>query len=1265
MAILTIGVVQAAFVHPGCLSTQADLDRMTAKVNAQAQPWKGGWDRLVSNTGGYLDDAPLAQTTINVGGGLSENYIRLAMDCAKAYQCALRYRVSGDTAYGNKAVQIMNAWKNTMTGWAGDTNVSLRAGIYGYEMACAGELMRGYSGWAAADFAAFQTWMVDVFYSINTYFLTYKHGTIDGHYWANWDLANMASMMAIGVLADRQDIFDEGLNYFYSGSGNGNIGNAVHWIHPDGTGQWQESGRDQGHSTMGAPVMATICEIAWNQGIDLYSYAGNKFLAGSEYIAKYNLWYDVAYVGYPSESGHPDDATYYIQTVISSSSRGQERPGWDMIYNHYVNRLGKASPYSKQFADKIRPDGGGFNYGTTSGGFDQLGFSTLTHTLDPIASGTAPSALLPYPEGRKVTLSWAGSAYATGYNVKRGTVSGGPYTTIGTADNKNLYYIDDGLTPGTMYYYVVSANTAGGESADSSQVAVGAQDLMLTGVVIGTAGSWSSKGATKELVFDGSLRNFFDAPDSVSWAGLDLGTNARITGVKYCPRKYFSGRMVGGKFQGSGTADFSSGVVDLYTITSGPTDGVLTPQPISNTNSFRYVRYVSASGGYGNIAEVQFYGIATGSVPAAPVINSIKLKNGFTANLGWSIASGATSYYLKRATTSGGPYTVVAGGNFTGFDNSGLAADTTYYYVVSAANIAGQSADSSEVRIATQSTGPVLVAHYKLEGNINDSSIHGYDATATGTPAYAAGQLGQAIVLDGTDDLVTLPSGVASSQDITVAAWVYWNGGSIWQRIFDFGNNTDQYLFLTPYSGSVMRFAIKNGGSEQAIETTTMTTSQWTHVAVTLEADTAKLYVNGVLKATNTAVTINPSDFNPRVNYIGDSQWSSDPLFSGMMDDFRVYNFALTASQIAATMTGNTAPVFTTDPINNLGAVELEMYTGQSLAGYANDVEGMNTVTFSKDSGPNWLVVTDNGTLSGVPGNSDVGANVFIVRVADTGGLSDTATMNITVANIFSGNQGLDDLLGLASQWMMEGCTDTPACDGADLDGDADVDLDDFAEMAFNWLFSEDLQLHLKLDETSGTTAADSSIYNRPGTLTNDPTWSTEGKSEGALSFDGIDDYVEIIGCKGITGTTSRTCCAWIKTSGASTNTVIMDWGSTAAGQKWLFGIFTSGKLTLYTWAPYIETNMIVTDGQWHHVAAVLDDDGTPDVSEIMLYVDGVLQTVTVSASQAINTASASDVLIGAFDSAGTKAGYFSGLIDAVRIYNRALTNGEITALMQ
>ncbi|MEJ5259471.1 MAG: alginate lyase family protein [Anaerohalosphaeraceae bacterium] len=592
----------SAFVHPGLLSTQEDLERMRAKVAAGEQPWKGSWELLVRNTNSFLHTKPEAQPILYAGGGYPENYIRLARDCARAYQCALRYQVSGETAYGDKAVEILNAWASGMTGWQGDTNVSLRAGLYGYQLACTAELMRDYSGWSAADFAAFQKWMLDGFYVKNASFLASHHGTCSSHYWANWDLANIASVMAIGVLCDRRDIFEEGLNYFYQGIGSGSVRNAVHFIHPDGLGQWQESGRDQGHTLMGVLLMGTICEIAWNQGIDLYGYDGNRVLAGCEYVAKYNLGYEVPFVtyitcDYPSRAAH---------SMISSTARGQMRPGWEMIYNHYVNRKGLSAPYTQQYAENVRPEGGGFNYGTTSGGFDQLGFTTLTHTREPIGP-RAPSALRLTVQGRRIVLSWTGSASAQSYIIKRSTSHGGPYTTI--AATKETYYIDKDLTPGMTYFYTVSAQTPKGETQDCAPAAAAA-NKQLFGAVIGTEGSYQNAGAVRDAVFDGCLRNFFDAPSRSAWAGLDFGegVRARITEIRYCPRPGYGSRMVDGRFQGANTPDFSGDVVDLFTIRVQPPDGVLTSQSISNPNWFRYVRYLSPADGYGNVAEVQFFG---------------------------------------------------------------------------------------------------------------------------------------------------------------------------------------------------------------------------------------------------------------------------------------------------------------------------------------------------------------------------------------------------------------------------------------------------------------------------------------------------------------------------------------------------------------------------------------------------------------------------------------------------------------------------------
>ena len=117
--------------------------------------------------------------------------------------------------------------------------------------------------------------------------------------------------------------------------------------------------------------------------------------------------------------------------------------------------------------------------------------------------------------------------------------------------------------------------------------------LKLAGTVIGTAGSYNNSGNTIAKAFDSNFASFFDAQAADSdWAGLDLGVPTQITQVQFAPRASWAARMVGGVFQGSSTADFSSGVVDLFTISATPVVGSFTSQSISfDTGSYRYVRY--------------------------------------------------------------------------------------------------------------------------------------------------------------------------------------------------------------------------------------------------------------------------------------------------------------------------------------------------------------------------------------------------------------------------------------------------------------------------------------------------------------------------------------------------------------------------------------------------------------------------------------------------------------------------------------------------
>jgi hypothetical protein len=220
---------------------------------------------------------PRPQVEVTRGSGWSNNYPILYNDIAAAYQNALRWHIQGQASHGDCAVNILNAWSSTLTKLDGSADRFLLAGLQGWQFANAAERMRGYPGF---ELGRFQDMMVNVFYPLNDHFLRVHNGACITNYWANWDLCNMASIMAIGILCDDGPMYDQASNYFKNGAGNGSIQHAVPFLHPnvDGydLGQWQESGRDQAHTVMGMGQMGALCEMAWNQGEDLYSYDGRR-----------------------------------------------------------------------------------------------------------------------------------------------------------------------------------------------------------------------------------------------------------------------------------------------------------------------------------------------------------------------------------------------------------------------------------------------------------------------------------------------------------------------------------------------------------------------------------------------------------------------------------------------------------------------------------------------------------------------------------------------------------------------------------------------------------------------------------------------------------------------------------------------------------------------------------------------------------------------------------------------------------------------------
>ncbi len=233
----------------------------------------------------------------------------------------------------------------------------------------------------------------------------------------------------------------------------------------------------------------------------------------------------------------------------------------------------------------------------------------------------------------------------------------------------------------------------------------------------------------------------------------------------------------------------------------------------------------------------------------------------------------------------------------------------TYIYKVKAIDLSQNFSALSAEAEATPSGAPSMVARWQMNDNLNDETENMMDAAGSATMSYVAGPRDDMKAVSLTSPkYIQLPYEVANSEELTVAMWVNWRSSSTWQRIFDFGNDTDHYMFLSPKNGSTskMRFAIKNGDNELSFDAPSALASyQWKHVAVTMGKEKTTLYVDGEEVASSTTITIRPNELAPVLNYLGRSQFVSDPSFVGYLSDVRICNYAADADDVKAMMAGD------------------------------------------------------------------------------------------------------------------------------------------------------------------------------------------------------------------------------------------------------------------------------------------------------------------------------------------------------------------------
>lgn len=281
------------FIHPGALHTAQDIERVKAHVKQEQEPWARAFKHLESSDLAQATWKPTPQTVLVRGANpnFTENYDYAYRDAHSSYQLALRWLISGDDSYADASVAILDGWGSTLTGIEGNEDKFLAAGLYGYQFANAAELIRTYPGWSADKQKAFGSMLNDIFAVNNRLFLD-QHNNKPDFYYANWDLCNIASLLAIGIFNDNQTMYNFAVDYFKHGPPGGVVANgalpffSIANFTEEETGkilmQGQESGRDQGHALLCFALLGVIGQQGYNQGVDLFAVYGNEILNGYE-----------------------------------------------------------------------------------------------------------------------------------------------------------------------------------------------------------------------------------------------------------------------------------------------------------------------------------------------------------------------------------------------------------------------------------------------------------------------------------------------------------------------------------------------------------------------------------------------------------------------------------------------------------------------------------------------------------------------------------------------------------------------------------------------------------------------------------------------------------------------------------------------------------------------------------------------------------------------------------------------------------------------
>ena len=546
-----------------------------------------------------------------------------------------------------------------------------------------------------------------------------------------------------------------------------------------------------------------------------------------------------------------------------------------------ANRI--AQPATPGYVDNTAP--GSYFYKVTAedaaGNISAVSNEAAATVLADTTAPSQPVGLAGSVVGSTVNLSWTASSdnvAVSRYNLHRATSAGfTPSAGNRIAQPTGPSYADTGLATGSYFYKVTAEDAAGNISAASNEASATVADATpptapssLAATVAGSTVNLSWAAATDNV---GVSRYNLHRGSTSGFAPSPANRIAQPTGLSYAdpsvsPGSYFYKL----------TAEDAAGNISPVSNTASATVPDTTP-PSTPTN-------LAATGGAGQ------------------------------ANLTWTAATdnvAVSRYNLHRATSPG--FTPTAGNRIaqptgTSYTDTGLAAGT-YYYKLTAEDAAANISPASNEATATVTTPPVtgLVAAYGFDTGSGtttpDQSGTGNNGTLTNATWTTTSKYGQALTFNGTNASVTIPD--ANSLDLTTGMTL-----EAWVRPTALGSSY-RTAIMKEQPGSMAYGLYANGsgtaeapigevyinGYRDAVGTAQLPLNTWTHLATTYNGNVLALYVNGV-QAGQLVIAGSMVASTGALKIGGNAIWGE--WFQGEIDEVRIYNRALTATEITADM---------------------------------------------------------------------------------------------------------------------------------------------------------------------------------------------------------------------------------------------------------------------------------------------------------------------------------------------------------------------------